>query len=102
MRRAQHAPTLSEVERLDRFVEGEPADPPLLQRCRASGVGHEEIPDRDPFPFLLMLDGSQAPNRPRAPPRLFAHLAQRGDGAGFSILEVPLGKYPPVARSAGL
>src|SRR6266851_5185511 len=32
IRGTQHAPALHEVERLDRLVEAQPADPPLFQR----------------------------------------------------------------------
>src|SRR6267154_720798 len=99
--RAQHAPALGEVERFDRFVEGEPADPALLERRRAAGVSHQKVRDGDPIPFLLLLDASQAPDRPRAHTRLLGDLAQRGDGGGLSFLHMPLRKDPAVARSGG-
>src|SRR5437899_50213 len=102
IRGTQQAPALHEVERLDRLVEAQPADPPLLQRRRAAGVGHEEVRDGDPFPFLLLLDAPQAPDRPRAHARLLGDLAQRGGGGGLSFLDVPLRKDPAVARSGGL
>src|SRR5206468_4729894 len=102
VRRAQHAPALFEVEHIDRFVEAEPADPPLLERRRAPGVGHEEVHDGDPIPFLLLLDASQPPDRPRAHARLLAGLALRGVGGGLSVLDMAFRKDPPVAPSAGL
>src|SRR5467141_1975665 len=102
IRGTQHAPALHEVERLDRLVEAQPADPPLFQRRRAAGVGHEEVRDGDPITFLLLLDAPQAPDRPRAHARLLGDLAQRGGGGGLSFLAVPLWKDPAVARSGGL
>src|SRR5262249_28266702 len=63
--RAQNAPALLEIERLERFVDVEPADPALFERLAARRVRHEEVGDRDRPAFLLLLDAPQAPDRPR-------------------------------------
>src|SRR5688572_25159947 len=102
IRRAQHAPAFPEIELLDRLVEAQPADPAILERLGAAGVGHEEVHDRDPVPFLLLLDAAQAPDRPRAHARLLADLAQRGDGGRFTVLDVALGKEISPARATRL
>src|SRR5262245_49848240 len=86
MRRAQDAAALTPVEGPGRLGEGKPADPALLERRDAPFIGHQEVRDCDAFAFLLVLDGPQAPDQPRAHASLLAHLAQRRSRARFPVL----------------
>jgi len=102
IRRAQHPPALFEVERIDRLVEAEPSDSPLLERVARPVWAMRKYTIEIRSPSCFCSTRSQPPDRPRAHARFLADLALRGTGGGLSVLDVAFRKDPPVAPSARL